>query len=110
IEFKDNNFRYQEVDRESSISQKIALLTDLIANDMAEEVLKISEIKKLYVVLYDSSASNKYLGHVIYNREQLLPLVEEKKLQKDLLFYWRSGLPIRGNELDGFKGIELKSL
>lgn len=91
-----NNYHYKDVDLQSDLTLKVALITDLVRLKIIPTVLEAKEVKSLYVILYDKSP-DKYLASAKITPADLEVFSKGEDLSNELRFFWRSGLesPLR---------------
>lgn len=110
VNFKENNYVAKDVDIFTDESKKAAMLTELATLGLWERVKSLNEVDKLFVILINSEGTNlKYLGHTIIPLKGGDEIYDFSILQKDMFYYWRTGIPYNKKLLE--KGsFKLKSL
>lgn len=86
------------------------MLTELATLDLWERIKAMKGVEKLFVILINSNGTNlTYLGHTIIPLKTGDEMYDFSVLQKDMFYYWRTGIPYNKDLLE--KGsFNLKSL
>jgi len=110
VNFKENDYVAKDVDIFTEESKKAAMLTELATLDLWERIKAMKGVEKLFVILINSNGTNlTYLGHTIIPLKTGDEMYDFSVLQKDMFYYWRTGIPYNKDLLE--KGnFNLKSL